>query len=693
MNFNKLIFYTLAAIMLLSCSKSVKEGYSRYDYPNILDISYTPNDEVRCGGWFTDAGSWWGFTLPQKGNWVNGFCGPFHLDMNKRVWFSQAIVKAGFETASGNKDNFNIDKSETFIPDSLTYFPGELYVNALSKNGNIEQRLIFIDKNNALLQVQANGKLPLILYGDTQWNKKWFSKSTNTMELSKNSIIVKDSLGEGFALTFNKDVKLLLNTPSDSSSNTVGYIAKCAVPKNEVVITFFTATNKMDEILLGANEKLLKSKVYRQENLARWNGYFKSVIREDMPMEYNRIAAKSITTLIANWKSARGDLHYDGVVPSHAVGYFMGFWGWDSWKHAVALASFAPNLAKDQVRAMFDYQDKNGMVIDCIYSDKKENNNRDSKPPLAAWAVSEIYKATGDSSFVKEIYPKLVSYFYWWFKYRDNNKNGICEFGSCDGTLEAAAWESGMDNAIRFDDAKMVYNGKINAAGKIADDSLGGWSINQESVDLNAFLVYEHKLLGELKSVATSTAKDNGTVSIMEDVEYDANVCGPAIGEPYPVNIADYFFSKDEGFFFDKKLDGAFVAQEGTEACIPLWAKIATKKQADDVAVIFTNSNKFATYIPFPTIAADNPKFMPAGYWRGPIWLDQVYFGINGLRKYGYTVQADTFTKQVFDRLYGLKEGAPIHENYNTHNGSLLKAPHFSWSSAHLLMLYLEYGK
>ena len=117
---------------------------------------------------------------------------------------------------------------------------------------------------------------------------------------------------------------------------------------------------------------------------------------------------------------------------------------------------------------------------------------------------------------------------------------------------------------------------------------------------------------------------------------------------------------------------------------------MATQEQADAAAQIFTNPNKFATYIPFPTIAADNPKFMPAGYWRGPIWLDQVYFGINGLRKYGYKEQADAFTKQVFDRLYGLKEGAPIHENYNTHNGSLLKAPHFSWSSAHLLMLYME---
>ena len=34
----------------------------------------------------------------------------------------------------------------------------------------------------------------------------------------------------------------------------------------------------------------------------------------------------------------------------------------------------------------------------------------------------------------------------------------MCEYGSTDGTLEAAAWESGMDNAIRFDDAMMLKN-------------------------------------------------------------------------------------------------------------------------------------------------------------------------------------------------------------------------------------------
>lgn len=40
------------------------------------------------------------------------------------------------------------------------------------------------------------------------------------------------------------------------------------------------------------------------------------------------------------------------------------------------------------------------------------------------------------------------------------------------------------------------------------------------------------------------------------------------------------FFVADPGFFFDKRLDGTYVMEEGTEACIPLWAGIATEEQA-----------------------------------------------------------------------------------------------------------------
>ena len=323
------------------------------------------------------------------------------------------------------------------------------------------------------------------------------------------------------------------------------------------------------------------------------------------------------------------------------------------------MADFAPELAKNQVRAMFDYQMDNGMIIDCIYTDIRENNARDSKPPLAAWAVNKIFEATADTAFVEEMYPQLLHYYHWWYLDRDHDSNGICEFGSVDGTIEAAAWESGMDNAIRFDCAKMVKNSDT------------AWSFDQESVDLNAFLAYEYSLLKKLAVVAKQ----------------------PFNEKEYADIISTYFYDKESGFFFDKKLDGTFVKEPGSEAYIPFWAGIATKEQMKEAMKLFTDSTKFSTYIPFPTVAADNPKFMPRGYWRGPIWLDQTYFAISGLRRYGYVEEADAYTCQVFDRLHGLKGDGAIHENYETYTGKQLKAPHFSWSAAHLLMLYEEYNR
>jgi putative isomerase len=305
---------------------------------------------------------------------------------------------------------------------------------------------------------------------------------------------------------------------------------------------------------------------------------------------------------------------------------------------------------------MFDFQDRVGMIADCIYTDHRENNYRDSKPPLAAWAVNEIYEADHDLAFVKEMYDKLIKYHDWWFQYRDHNKNGICEYGSTDGTLEAAKWESGMDNAIRYDSTEMVKNGE------------GAWSMNQESVELHAYLELERQYLTRFAALLQIPFHQSGKSYLS----------------------IDYFFDKDKGYYFDRKLNGDFITCFGPEGWSPLWAGLAARRQGQAVVAVMQDSAKFASFIPFPTAALDNPKFMERGYWRGPIWLDQVYFAISGLRKYGYVQEADRYTKQVFDRLEGLATNEPIHENYEARTGKRLKAPHFSWSAAHLFMLYRE---
>ena len=621
----------------VSCLKADASESRRYAFPDIFDIAYTPDTLHRAGGWFTDAGAWFGFTIPERETWTDGFCGPFSLDMNRRQWLAKTAVKAA-----------PYDSHEAGRPDSSCYFPGEAVLFSEFSDGKIAQRLNFIDSSSALLSVTNNTGRDLSYSGEG-----WASDVVLTCR--GNSVLASHPSGEILALSFMPDVEI--------HADSLNYRAKAPSRESDfVVISLFDGQEALDAGLQRIDSVLAHPETALEANRKRWEGYLEATLRDDMPADYDRIAVKAITTLVSNHRAARGGLLHDGIIPSHAVGYFVGLWAWDSWRFSAGAAQFDPELAKNNIRAMFDYQLPDGMIIDCIYTDPAENNARDSKPPLVCWAVDKIYEATGDRDFLAEMYPQLLSYYKWWFAKRDHDHNGICEYGSVDGTLEAAAWESGMDNAIRFDDTVMLPN----------NDAGDAWSMDQESVDLNAYLANECRFLKKF-----------------------AGILGEKFDAPdETARLADYFYDKERGFFFDRKLaDRSFVGDPGCEAYTMLWTGLARPAQVKEMMVQLQDTAKFSTFIPFPTVAADNPKYNPRGYWRGPIWLDQTYFAINGLRNYGYNEEADAYTRQVFDRLDGLKQGAPIHENYDTHTGSRLKAPHFSWSASHLIMLYQEYGR
>ena len=71
--FTKIILLTAVVAGLTTACTPAGENTptgKRYEFNNILDIAYTPDTLTRCGGWFTDAGSWMGFTLPQKDHFL-----------------------------------------------------------------------------------------------------------------------------------------------------------------------------------------------------------------------------------------------------------------------------------------------------------------------------------------------------------------------------------------------------------------------------------------------------------------------------------------------------------------------------------------------------------------------------------------------------------------------------------------------
>jgi len=403
------------------------------------------------------------------------------------------------------------------------------------------------------------------------------------------------------------------------------------------------------------------------QNTREWNQKIEAVLSRVKPAfdsaVYQRLAIKCLQTLNTNWRSRAGFLQHDGLFPSYNYKWFNGFWAWDSWKHAVGIAYYDTELAQNQIRAMYDFQDSQGMIADCVYRDTLiENHNwRNTKPPLSAWAVWKVFEQSRDTAFLRKMLPKIKTYHQWWYTHRDYDRNGLCEYGSTDGTLIAAKWESGMDNAVRFDSSRLLRA------------SSGGFSLDQESVDLNAYLFAEKKYLSKI-CLATGQAE--------ESVRYDK--------EAFKLQsmVRENFFSPGKGWFFDKNLiRGEFVEAFGPEGWGPLWTKLALAVRENMLA-----SDKFYTFIPFPTLAAEHPDFNPdKGYWRGPIWLDQVYFAIKGLANYGFEEDAETLTRRVLTRLEGLiNSPAPIRENYHPLTGEGLEAAHFSWSAAHILMLLIE---
>ncbi len=657
----KMASLMLAFALIFGCQgegQSMPDVHPK-DFPNVLDVRNIPMSfddwESYC---HSDQGAWFGFGLPPLGDaqMVGAITGPFL--MTHGGWLSPAILK--LELVNGTTGHtINLSEAQNV---ELIYYPGRLEQSFQVENLKVILELIFADSSNALARVRVDNTADSVFDVSIGWTGSVFPES-EPIDIDGQSAMISLGGDEYFMLRFPTSPSSITSTLG--STYKTQFTSSIQLRAGEIFETYVNLS-------LGSNEpsvpvltpEAIDEKF--QANSIRWTKYLNAALGSKAPWrearEYREVAVKSLMTLLNNWRSARGDLHHGGLFPSYAVWYFNGFWAWDSWKHSVALATFAPQIAKNQVRAMFDWQDETGMVPDVIYADKSENNNRDTKPPLAAWAVWSIYEADQDADFLAEMYPLLKKYHEWWFINRDVNNNGICEYGSTDGTLEAARWESGMDNAIRFDSTMMLQTSET------------AWSMDQESVDLNAFLFAE-KLY--LTKIAATLQKPNDE----QRWEHEARVLQKL--------VQSRMFDSNDGFFHDIRIDdGASITPMGPEGWIPLWAGVASAEQANEVLATMRDTSKFATFVPFPTVAIDSPEFSK-GYWRGPVWLDQVYFAISAFHNYGYEDEAREYTQQVFRHAEDLMGSrAPIRENYWPLDGKGMLVNHFSWSAAHILLLY-----
>ncbi|XZK74777.1 MGH1-like glycoside hydrolase domain-containing protein [Clostridium perfringens] len=732
---------TLLGFCNLNAYGSIKNT-SINDFRNVLNVQGNPqvnlNDSysTNVSNPFSDMGAWHSYYLPEKGatNLYGGFAGPLIVGEEYPINLSDTISKITL-TNSDTGEVYDLSKAQNIMFD---FYPGKLIQTYELNDFNLKLELIFATNRSALIKTEIENKKNTDLNLNLEWSGNIFNKSPytisvndngeknydlgQTLEATKNGVQVNFSNIRSTWSFFSTD-QTKFNVEYDGNTSTSingnSYVTKLDnivnIKPQNTFKTFSTqsytfTTEEFNNEQVKINDLIENGDTYFNDNTNRWQNYLNKAFsntEKDSDPHYKDAAVKSIITLTTNWRSAAGAIKHDGIVPSLSYKWFVGMWAWDSWKQAVATANFDGELAKNNIRALFDYQIKGddsvrpydkGTIIDAIFYNKDEQrggeggnwNERNSKPPLAAWAVWNVYKETNDIEFLKEMYPKLVDYHNWWYTNRDHDKNGIAEYGgmvhpannSEDEIILAAAWESGMDNATRFDkegfgsdDAGVhVFENKDNNGNTV------GYSINQESVDLNSYLYAEK---GFLKSIADILGKTEDS----QKYEVEAKNVGEY--------IRNNMFDKETGFFYDLQIneDGSekkllVNRGKGTEGWMPLWAKVATQDEAELVKENMMDSNKFNTYMPLPTASKDNPKFNPNKYWRGPVWMDQALYGIESLQNYGFKDEAETLTKKLFDNAEGLIGDGPIRENYNPETGQGLHTKNFSWSASAYYLLY-----
>lgn len=753
------VFLSLAAIAACGCLLSTQKvdasvARTKVDqFPNVLNVSADPTartNGVYSTNYFTnfsDMGAWHGYYQPDKSKseLLGGFAGPLIIAEEYPVNLSSSINKLTIKNLDTGRV-YDLSKSNHI---KFSYYPGRLEQSYELNDINITLSLIFVSNRTALIKTSIENTSDKPVKLAPSWTGSIFKSiedGSQKIDIGTNLVADKNNIQVNFAKvrkTWNylssADTKYVIHHGTDISTKIddnqyISTTKPVVIQPGNTYKTYTTESYTFTKAEEAKEQNQVQDYInnadsYFKLNKQRWQGYLDKAFNQknqNKYAEYQNAVVKSIETINTNWRSAAGAFKHDGIVPSMSYKWFVGMWAWDSWKADVATADFNPELAENNVKALFDYQiQKNdkvrpqdaGAIIDAVFYNQDYSrggeggnwNERNSKPPLSAWTVWQIYQKTKDKKFLKEMYPKLVAYHNWWYTHRDHDKNGIAEYGAMvsdahwqyddkgnlikdqngqpkvndDAVIEAAAWESGMDNATRFD--KDGY-GKNDVGVKVFEnkqkDKLVGFSINQESVDLNSYLYAEK---GFLSSMAKVLNKKNDVQKYQRQAK------------KLKKYIQTKMYDKKTGFFYDlqisengKKTKLLVNRGKGTEGWLPLWAKAASKKQASNVEKAMMNPKMFNTYVSFPTASKDNPKFAANRYWRGPVWLDQALFGVEALQNYHYDAQAKEMTKKLFLHANGLMENGPIHENYNPLTGEGLHTKNFSWSAAAYYLMYKD---
>jgi glycogen debranching enzyme len=375
----------------------------------------------------------------------------------------------------------------------------------------------------------------------------------------------------------------------------------------------------------------------------RWEDWFASI--PAVQNDYTKKYTYAWWVLGNNLVSPKGALKRPAVMPSKA--HYLGIWNWDAAFHALALRHRDISLAQDQIRALLDWQQPDGMLPDVVHDEgtvtwiAHPSAAEVTKPPVMAWTALKLHETHPDPAFLAEIYPGLVQWNRWWFSNLDD-ASGL--------PVYTHPYSSGAD-----------------------DNPLWDHGLPALSPDLCSYLVLQMESLGKiaqtLKKPDEASTWRSRADKLMEKTTRE-------LYDP-------------EKQFFAAKHQGSVIPERTLLNLSPLWTGRLSPSQQEALLQQLTDPQIFWGDFPLSTVAKDNPSFSPEVMWRGPVWVNTNYLFIEALFKIGQDQLARELRLKTIQMIQNHED---IYEYYHPQTGAPppTAVPMFSWSAALFIDLVLQ---
>ncbi|MBT8233209.1 MAG: glycoside hydrolase [Bacteroidia bacterium] len=365
-------------------------------------------------------------------------------------------------------------------------------------------------------------------------------------------------------------------------------------------------------------------------------------------------------------------------------------WMWDSGFVALGTSTYDINMSLREIENMFSGQWENGMLPHILFHSEKEktyfpnydfwNSNINegapnfpkssgiTQPAVFGFILNDILKNHWGNedvkAFVKKIFPKLVKYHRFLYKYRDPNQEGLF--------FIFHPWESGRDNSPLWDDAMdkiKIHPGSIpNYQRRDTSIADADERPTKEQYDRYVYLLelgkkykYDGKQIAEESPFliqdnmmnAILIKSNNSLIEMADDLKLDSN----EVKEWQQLSMSNYdrkFWNEDLETYvgFDLRHNKQLLHRE-IGGLIPLFADIPDQAKAEKMNNYLQNLSDRGYYL-CPSFDVDSPKFDSKRYWRGPIWPQMNWMVHKGLRQYGFNDTADKVKSDLNELIHKL---------------------------------------